>query len=690
MTNNFEHFSSAELEELRKVFYSQAYEIVENLQEALLKLENDIEDAVALKTIKRYVHTLKGDSNSFSLTSIGTLCHSMEDILSLIMDNSQSANHEAVDLLLNCVEIINRLLLESEAGSNGTGIEEITEKIATFKMGSYGRPETHDKAAKTTHTEYQRLQIENSLKNGLNVFNVEIVFDPGCGEKSVGALMAAQRLNSLGEVIQSLPDIESGDFGQAERMNILFSTKLAGEEVKRDAFIAGVTLEINITPYNNTFRHAELVSASNNNSGYETLNQVQGDNKKIFQQPVKSEMLRIEVSKVDRIINLVGELIIGRSMIDQIAKDIENGNLTNDITARIFTANSYMERIVSDLQKGVMKMRMVPINNVFRRFPKVVRDLSMEKGKKVRLDIRGRETELDKGIVDVLGEPLSHIIRNSIDHGIEESASRKSAGKPEEATISMRAYHEASHIVIEVEDDGRGLDVTRIKEKAVERGFFTGDEADKLSDKDAFNLIFISGLSTSETISETSGRGVGMDVVKSAVEGMKGTVEVESTAGQGTKFVLRLPLTLAVIKALLFEVGEKLYAIPISVIAEVTRVLSKDLVTVDGRDTLMLSDKIISMIHLRKLLGTGPIKSDYDSKRFALTFNIGGGSIGLLIDRLAGQQELVIKAVDECYAQSGLVSGASILGDGRVVLILNAPAIYKKAVEDERKRMVAV
>ena len=674
MTINFEHFSSTELEELRKVFYSQAYEIVENLQESLLKLENDIEDAAALKTIKRYVHTLKGDSNSFSLTSIGTLCHSMEDILSLIMDNSQSANHEAVDLLLNCVEIINRLLLESEAGSNGTRIEEITEKIETFKMGNYGRPETHDKAAKITHTEYQRLQIENSLKNGLNVFNVEIVFDPGCGEKNVGALMAAQRLNSMGEVIQSLPDIESGDFGQAERMNILFSTKLAGEEVKRDAFIAGITYELNISNFKE-------------NSGISAIPCLEPETPN---SKMKSEMLRIEVSKVDRIINLVGELIIGRSMIDQIAKDIENGNLTNDMTARIFTANSYMERTVSDLQKGVMKMRMVPINNVFRRFPKVVRDLSMEKGKKVRLDIRGRETELDKGIVDVLGEPLSHIIRNSIDHGIEESASRKSAGKPEEATITMRAYHEASHIVIEVEDDGRGLDVTRIKEKAVERGFFTGDEADKLSDKDAFNLIFLSGLSTSETISETSGRGVGMDVVKSAIEGMKGTVEVESTVGKGTRFILRLPLTLAVIKALLFEVGEKLYAIPISVIAEVTRVFKKDLVTVDGRDTLMLRDKIISMIHLRKLFGTGLIKNDYDSKRFALTFNIGGGSIGLLIDRLAGQQELVIKAVDECYAQSGLVSGASILGDGRVVLILNAPAIYKKAVEDERKRMAAV
>lgn len=674
MTGNFEHFSSAEFEELRKVFYSQAYEIVENLQESLLKLENDIEDASALKTIKRCVHTLKGDSNSFSLTSIGTLCHSMEDILSLIMDNSQSANHEAVDLLLNCVEIINRLLLESESGSNGTGIEEITEKIETFKTGNYGRPEAHDKAAKTTHTEYQRLQIENSLKNGLNVFNVEIVFDPGCGEKSVGALMAAQRLNSMGEVIQSLPDIESGDFAQAERMNILFSTKLAGEEVERDAFIAGITYELNISNFKE-------------NSGISTApcSEPGTPNSKM-----KSEMLRIEVSKVDRIINLVGELIIGRSMMDQITKDIENGNLTNDMTARIFTANSYMERTVSDLQKGVMKMRMVPINNVFRRFPKVVRDLSMEKGKKVRLDIRGSETELDKGIVDVLGEPLSHIIRNSIDHGIEESASRKSAGKPEEATITMRAYHEASHIVIEVADDGRGLDVTRIKEKAVERGFFTGDEADKLSDKDAFNLIFLSGLSTSETISETSGRGVGMDVVKSAIEGMKGTVEVESTAGQGTKFVLRLPLTLAVIKALLFEVGEKLYAIPISVIAEVTRVLGKDLVTLDGRDTLMLRDKIISMIHLRKLFGTSLSTADSDSKRFALTFNIGGGSIGLLIDRLAGQQELVIKAVDDCYAQSGLVSGASILGDGRVVLILNAPAIYKKAVEDERKRMTAV
>jgi two-component system chemotaxis sensor kinase CheA len=706
MANNFEHLSDNEFKDLKKVFYTQAYEIVDDLQDSVLRLETNSKDDNTVKAIKRYIHTLKGDSNSFGLTSIGTLCHKIEDVLSSLMDGSGHVEHEAVDLLLSCADTINRLLIESESGDNRvqsselgvigpehrTDIKEIMGRIDS----SLGQNKAKEEGRRTgddgqgtiisrNYTEYQKLQIEDSLKKGLNIFDIEIVFDPMCGDKGVGALMLSRQLGNAGEIIQSVPDIENGDFSGADKIKILLSTKLDCEQIKRHAFITGITSEVNIRDFQSDecrLRNMELEKSKIRSASGGPKSEIQTSSH-------RSEMLRVEASKVDKIINLIGELIIGRSMIEQLARDIENGIPTVDISERIFAANAYMERTVSDLQKGAMKMRMIPINNVFRRFPKIVRDISLEKGNRVRLDIQGEKTELDKSIVDAIGEPLSHIIRNSIDHGIEMPGQRKSSGKAEEGVLTLKAYHEASQIVIEVSDDGRGLDIDKIKRKAIERGFINMEDAGRLSDRESLNLIFLSGLSTADAVSEISGRGVGMDAVKSAIEAMKGTIEVESTPGKGTKFILRLPLTLAVIKALLFSVGRKLYAIPVSVIAEVARVSLNNLITVDGRETLMLRDKIISIINLHKLFGVYPEDSDnklLNCKKFALILGIGSRNIGVLVDHLIGQQELVIKTIEGSHSQSALIAGASILGDGKVVIILDALAIFKKAIEDEKSK----
>lgn len=702
MTNNFKHLSDIEFEEIRKVFYSQAYEIVDDLRDSVLGLETYPEDAEMLKAVKRYLHTLKGDSNSLELTSVGTLCHRVEDLLSFLMDGSRHAEPQSVDLLLNCIDTLNRLLLESESGTDGTDIKEDMERIDVFlkkgaeHSGTIGESALHfftPPLAPPTKggwgfTEYQELQIHDALKKGMNIYEIEIMFHPMCAEKSIAALMVTQRMNGIGHIISSLPDIEGSDIDTADKMTLLLSTKRTSDDIKKEAFITGISEMIHIKDYPTQDSRVKTQEAGLQTQPSEPLQPP-------FDSPlnkgggrgVRSEILRIEASRVDNLMNLVGELIIGRSMVEQMAKDIEGGIPTTDMSARLFAANSYMERTVSDLRKGVMKMRMVPINHVFRKFPKIVRDLSVEKGKLLRLDIFGRETELDKGIVDALGEPLSHIIRNSIDHGIEESAYRGAAGKPEEGLITLRAYHEAAHIVIEVSDDGRGIDSESLKKKAVEKSFLNEDGVKGISERDAINLIFLSGLSTSETVSETSGRGVGMDAVKAAVEAMKGSIEVESEQGKGTMFRLRLPLTLAVIKALLFEVGGRLYAIPLSAVSEITRIMRDDLITVSGKDTLLLRDEVISIIHLEELFRINEHKTQ---KKFVIILGIGGREIGLLSDRLIGQQDLVIKAVDDHYARSGLVTGASILGDGRVVLILDAPAIFKKAVEEEKKRMVGI
>ena len=446
MKNDFEYLSDKEFEDLKKVFYSQAYEIIENLQDEAINFEeaSDPEPlGTALKTIRRYIHTLKGDSNSFGISSVGNLCHRIEDMLSGLNNDSAHKRHEAIELLLDCIDTLNRLLVESESDidevqsssrvsrdkvqslKNGTDIKEIVGRIERFlKQPENMKSETlkqvqgdgsnglscHAELVSASLTEYHELQMQEALKKGLNVYEAEVIFHPMCGEKSVAAFMAAQRLNSMGQIIHSAPDMESSAVEDADRIIFILSSGLSKDEIKRDVFITGITDEIHIR---------ECISHSCENRNPDSLNSSTltqrstasvidagdtgldsrfrgNDIREPQTQSYKSEMLRIEASKVDTIMNLVGELIIGRSMIDQIAADIGNNTITTDIAERLLVANSYMERTVSDLQRGAMKMRMVPVNHVFRKFPKIVRELSAEKGKQIKLNIEGERQNLIK------------------------------------------------------------------------------------------------------------------------------------------------------------------------------------------------------------------------------------------------------------------------------------------------------
>ncbi len=680
MTRNMEYLDDREFEELKKVFYTQAYEIMDDLQDSVLMLEAEPDNVDALQAVKRYVHTLKGDSNSFGLTAVGTLCHRIEDMLPSLLDGKGHVEHDAVDLLLNSLDAVNKLLEEGERGAESGDIKHIIAKIDSFLNGR-GNPVSVAGPLTPEHTEYQQLRIRNALEAGIQLYEAEAVFHPLCGERSVAALMVVQKLNGMGQLIRSVPDTEGGDIDRSDRITFFFSSGYSVEELRKTLFIPGITHEITVSVWNGA---PGLQDTSHGLHGTGNAAEAPGTAPKsaaASQQNDKSEMLRVEASKVDNLMNLAGELIIAHSMIEQIAKDAASDTVRTDIAARLFSAHGYMERTVSDMQKGIMKMRMVPINHLFRRFPKVVRELSAEKGKLVRLDISGRETELDKGIVDSLWEPLSHIIRNAIDHGMETPSDRRTIGKPEEGVVALKAFHEAGYIVIEASDDGKGIDTGTLKKKAVENGLLTEQDIQVLPDSGALDLIFLPGLSTSETVSETSGRGIGMDVVKSTLKGMKGSVEVESTPGRGTKFTLRLPLTLAVIKALLIGTGDRIYAVPVSAVTEVARVMQSDLTTINGKDSLVLRDRIISIIRLHALFGF-PDGGDR-KKQFILIVGIGDKKVGLMVERLIGQQEIVIKAVQDQYAGSGLITGASILGDGRVVLILDAPAVVRKAAEEE-------
>jgi len=670
MNDTQNQFSNQEMAELRTLFFSQAQEIMEELQEALLKLEAGYADAEIMKTIKRHIHTLKGDSKSIGFLVVGALCHRMEDVLLSYGDGDRTADPEIWGLLLSCADTLQRLLREAESRGEEGDVSEITARIESFLSRS-AMPVKH-RPVMAPLTEYQALEIEEARNNGLGVYDLSVGFHPQCGEKGVAALMIAQRLSATGAIIRSFPELSGADIDQAEGMDLVYSTALAHDEIETAVAIPGITGTVVIKEWGAPESDGQGAGAAEKEEKAEAQ-----------KSPQHVDMLRIEASRVDKIMNLVGELIIGRSMIDQVAKDLEEESRGGDAGARLSTVNTYLERVLRELQNSVMKMRMVPVNNVFRKFPKIVRDLSLEKGKRVRLEIQGKDAELDKSIVDALGEPLAHIVRNMVDHGIETPAVRFAAGKSEEGTITLRAFHEAAHIVIEASDDGRGLDAEKLKQKAVELGVLTSEEAVRLPEAEAYNLMFHSGLSTADTVTETSGRGVGMDAVRTAVQDMKGTIEILSETGKGTIIRLTLPLTLAVIKALLFDVGNRSFAIPVAAIAEVLRVMPGDLTSVDGKATLMLREQVVSLVSLADLFG---IEGKNNEKQFALLIGGGKRKVGLLVDRLAGQQELVIKAVDERQTSSGLVAGASILGDGKVVLILDAPSVFRKAVTVEKER----
>lgn len=666
MTDACSQWNEQEVAELKRVFYAQAYEIVEELQDSMLKLETEPGNDDVLKLVKRHVHTLKGDSNSIGLVSIGTLCHRMEDVLTALMNDGRELEHEAIDILLSCVDVVYDLLAKSEAGREIGPAHEIIGRIGRF-LGNTAPAPISD--ACPALSEYQELQIQEALKSGQRVYVINVGFDPRCKEKSVAALMVMRNLGNAGSIISSVPDPANNDLNEAKTVTFFLGSKLDAGAVKKEAFLAGMTAEILVREWEERV-HREPAPQQPAPSAMSSRN----------------ETLRVEASRVDLVMDLVGELIIGRSMIEQITREIAAGASTGDVAGRLVAVNASMERTVSDIQKGVMKMRMVPVYHVFRKFPKIVRDLSTDKGKRVRLQLIGSETELDKGIVDALGEPLSHIIRNFIDHGIETPEERRKAGKQEEGVITLRACHEASQIVIEAGDDGRGIDIAKLKQKAMDGGFLNRQDADRMSDAEAVNLIFVSGLSTADAVSTTSGRGVGMDAVKTAVEGLKGSIEIDTKEGRGTFFRIRLPLTLAVIKALLFEVAGRLYAVPVPAISEVAKIMTDDLVTVDGRKTLLLRDQIISIISLEDLF---TVSGNGTKKKFVLILSMGARKVGLLIDQVMWQQELVIKAIDDRHMQSDFVAGASILGNGKVVLILDSFSVFKKAVEGEKKRLAA-
>jgi two-component system, chemotaxis family, sensor kinase CheA len=404
--------------------------------------------------------------------------------------------------------------------------------------------------------------------------------------------------------------------------------------------------------------------------------------------------VRVEASKIDTLLNLAGEMVIARSVMSQLGSEIESAMELTDMVDRFSGASNQMGKLIAELQKSVLKMRMVTIDHVFRRFARPMRELASELGKEVSLQITGGETELDRALVDIVSEPLLHLLRNAVDHGLETKEERQRAGKPPTGRISMRAYHEGNQVVVEVSDDGRGIDPVVIKAKAVEAGRLTKEEADKLADEDAIELIFLQGLSTATEVTQLSGRGIGAAAVKAAIDQMRGSVAVKSEVGIGTCFILRMPLTLAIIKALLFTASGQLFALPLLAVSEIARAETSEIVFLDGVENYRLRDRFISLVrpglalsYDRRRGGIGVSLRSEARRFFVIVLSTGDKRYGVVADELIGEQELVIKPLDAHWVQNEALAGASVLGDGRVVLIMDAEMVFRKAVKYERGKV---
>jgi two-component system chemotaxis sensor kinase CheA len=686
--------------ELRELFYETSQELVQALNEEALKLEKNPADEEIVRSIRRTVHTLKGDSAACGLRELSELAHQFEDALSL----EGTVSHAAVaEIAFATADIFSEMIAAYRHGTKLPATKNLSKKIqeltAAPKDGKTRGKKTAGKTTKSKEpagkasvgessgnaavpwTEYERLAMSKAQASGQDVLHVVTKIDPHCAMPIAGRQLVHNAIGTMGPVIAVRPDAKSP--AAAKFIEFVVATVQTREQIaakcKIPTIVEEVTIEVllraNAAPQPATLEASTETGAPDAAAAIETaLPESSAAALPAGTVPVPQEnLLRVDAGRIDSVLNLVGELIIGKSMLQQALNEFSKRFPKELLRGKFADAMAFQARVLNDLQRSVMKIRMVPVDQLFRRFPRMVRDVARQCGREVELAVSGQDTDLDKGILDAIAEPLTHLVRNAISHGIESPEERRKLGKPSQGIVRLNAYHQGNQVIVEVTDDGRGIDVAKIRTKAFELGLTTPEDASKMSELEVLNFIFRPGFSTAEQVTEVSGRGVGMDVVQSVLHRLKASISVDTRLGQGTTFRLKLPLTLAIIKALLFWVEQRLYAIPLNAVLEIARTFEGEVHQVDNYEVLQLRNQVLPLLRL----GRPAPQGDRKTKLFVLIITVSEKKYGLIVDALEGEEELVIKALDDQTFSTDLVSGASILGDGRVVLILNLPAVVE-------------
>jgi two-component system, chemotaxis family, sensor kinase CheA len=675
--------------ELRELFFETAQELLQSLNEEALKLEKQPGDVETVRSIRRIVHTLKGDAAACGYRELSELAHELEDALALETISAESSlaevAFEAADTFAAMLAAARRKAKAPSSEPLRKIIRELSESPSAAK--SRKRKTSAETVTRVRWTEYEELSAEKAASQGKRVYHVAAVVDPHCAMPIAARQLMFNAISTLGEVLASRP--EAGSTQAAKRLDFVLASNEPTEQITAKCRIPTVIIEVKVELMKRAQRARKTGSASAPEEHVQPVNSTASPESQVTVSPAEPEgsahaapdtapaenILRVEAERIDNVLNLVGELIIGKSMLQQALNEFTRHFPKDSMRGRFADAMAFQARVLNDLQRSVMKIRMVPVEQLFRRFPRMVRDVAKMCGKDVDLVVSGAETDLDKSILDAIAEPLTHLVRNAVSHGIESAEERTRLGKPARGAVRLYAYHHGNQVIVEISDDGRGIDVARVKAKAQQQGLITAEEAGRLSEAAILELVFRPGFSTAEEITEISGRGVGLDVVQSVMHRLKGTVAIDTRPGQGTTFRLKLPLTLAIIKALLFRVDQRLYAMPLNAVAEITRARESSVHQVDNYEVLQMRNQVVPLVRLgRRAVDV----QQSNRKLFVLVINSDQRKLGLIVDQLEGEEELVIKALDDQTVATDLVSGASILGDGRVVLILNLTAIVDR------------
>ncbi|QGP92801.1 Chemotaxis protein CheA [Neomoorella glycerini] len=667
--------SELDMSQYLGIFLDEAGEQLQQLDEAIVKLEQTPDDLDLLNTIFRAAHTLKGSSASMGFNRLATLTHRMESVLDLLRQGKLAVSREIIDILLAGLDRL-RALKDSIAAGNGDEGEvgDIVTRLEAVLAGQAAVTSRDKAPGRETLTldDIEQNVIRAAQVKGFQAYEIRVQLEAGCQMKSARAYLVFNNLKEAGEVIKSVPHTQDLE---AEKFNDTFTLAFVSREdadtlaniVKSISEIKDVTVRPIVLEEDQ--EAAAAVPAPGQDNGVPAARA----NGKAGEQRV-SQTVRVDVQRLENLMNLVGELVIDRTRLAEVGNGLKARLGNEELLETLEEVSLHIGRITSDLQEEIMKARMFPIDQVFNRFPRMVRDLARKAGKEIDFIIEGRETELDRTVIEEIGDPLIHLLRNAIDHGIEAPEARLKAGKPRHGTVRLRAFHQENQIVITVEDDGAGMDPEKIKARAVAKGLISREAAARLGPREALDLIFLPGFSTSEKVTDVSGRGVGMDIVRNHIERINGTIDIRTTPGRGTCFTIKLPLTLAINRSLLVQVGGRVYAFPLANVVEIIAITPADVQRVHRQQVVVVRGRVLPLIYLGQALGLAravPAGENYA----VVIVGLAEKQIGFIVDNLIGEQEIVIKSLGNFIGKIPGIAGATIMGDGSVALILDVRSL---------------
>ncbi len=657
-----------DLQEIMEDFLIEAFEMNEQLDQDLVELEHNPEDLDLLNRIFRVAHTIKGSSSFLNLNILTHLTHNMEDVLNRARKGEIKITPDIMDVVLRSIDLMKTLLVtirDTGSDTNNGKENEIEEAVKQLQAITSQNLEGTKETSGAKEAPQKEVKEEAKEEN-----------------KENKAKAPTAENTSSDNPLADEPDLDYANMSAEEveaEIERLLNKRQEADKERRAQKKQEAKPKQEVAPKTETNKTETPKTETQKAPKTETKAKAKADTEENKAPSIGVEQtVRVDVRRLDHLMNLIGELVLGKNRLIRIYSDVEERYDGEKFLEELNQVVSSISAVTTDLQLAVMKTRMQPVGKVFNKFPRMVRDLSRELGKSIELIIEGEETELDKSIVEEIGDPLIHIIRNSCDHGIEPLEERRRLNKPETGKVQLSAYNEGNHIVIKISDDGKGLDPMMLKEKAIEKGVISERDAEGMSDREAFNLIFKPGFSTAKVVSNVSGRGVGMDVVKTNIEKLNGIIEIDSEVGVGTTQKLKIPLTLAIIQALLVGVQEEYYAIPLSSVLETVRISQDEIYTVDGKSVLRLRDEVLSLVRLSDIFKVDAILES-NSDVYVVIIGLADQKIGVIVDYLIGQEEVVIKSLGYYLKNTRGIAGATVRGDGKITLIVDVGAMMDMA-----------